>query len=114
MTNTFSDLTNSFLKKLGYNEKAQQKFSGSTRLFHDLEWYGDDAEGLIIILKDMGVDLSEFNFHDYFPAEYPSKFPIIYSLLPIPRKFFEDTEAFKPVTLSMIERSLTSGIWDKG
>jgi len=111
MSNKFNEITISFLEKIGYTEKEQRKFSGNTRLFHDLRWFGDDAEELTFVLTEFGVNLEGFKFQDYFPAEYPSKFPLIYSLVPIPRKFFEDTSQYKPLTLAMINRILLSGKW---
>ena len=41
-----------------------------TRLYHDLNIYGDDAEEVMTKFSEMfDVDLSEFSFMDHFPDE---------------------------------------------
>jgi hypothetical protein len=42
----------------------------TARLFHDLHVYGDDADELLMAIKDeFGVDFSGFEFSDYFTSE---------------------------------------------
>jgi hypothetical protein len=49
---------------------GRKTFQGSTRLFHDLHLYGEDADDMLgEFQKEFGVDFSEFEFSDYFPDE---------------------------------------------
>ncbi|WP_368501967.1 DUF1493 family protein [Photobacterium sp. 1_MG-2023] len=71
MDNFLSDLI-TCLKLFGKGKSDIKGYKYSTRLYHDLGIYGDEAYEFISILEtSFGVDLSSFVFESYFPMEFP-------------------------------------------
>ncbi|MFJ4143844.1 hypothetical protein [Pseudomonas sp. NPDC089734] len=64
------ELTTMYLKKCGYSVEKIDSWTSETRLLHDLGLCGDDILDEFKILQDeFGVDLSDFEFKEYFPSE---------------------------------------------
>jgi len=110
MWNTFSHELKTFISKLGFSNNEVSHFTHETRFFHDLGFRGDTAIECMQMLNEMGVDMSNFIFEDYFPAEFHKKF--ILNLLPIPDKYITNKERFKPLTLAMLEDFLEKKTWN--
>ncbi|MGJ1269867.1 DUF1493 family protein [Sphingobacterium spiritivorum] len=77
----------------------------SVRLYHDLNIYGDDAIELLNCFKEQfKVDLSRFQFTDYFPSEgdwiLPSLFRFLTSKKP---------KEYKPLALSDLNKAINIG-----
>lgn len=64
------ELTSRYLKRCGYSAAKIDSWTNETRLLHDLGLCGDDIlDELRIMQEEFGVDLSDFNFKEYFPNE---------------------------------------------
>lgn len=87
-----------------------------TRLYHDLGIRGDEAWAYLETLKrDFDVDLTEFDFEVYFPAEFPGETfleQVFGWLFPWTRKGLAP-ESFAPLTLRMIDRAIDRGRWSE-
>jgi len=60
-----------YLKRCGQPEREIEQYSSSTRMFHDLDIYGDIAEAFMEELRDhYHVDFCGFEFEKFFPYEY--------------------------------------------
>ena len=60
-----------YLKRCGQPEREIAQYNGDTRMFHDLDIYGDIAEGFMEELRDhYHVDLFGFEFWKFFPDEF--------------------------------------------
>ena len=105
----FTPKLREYLNKLGFDEKKVGSFSYETKFFHDLGFMGDTAEECMVMLEDIGVDMSGFNFRTYFPPEFHDNF--ILNLLPIPERLLIKKEKYKPLTLAMLEKVLDAKKW---
>lgn len=92
----------------------RSKCSMSTRLYHDLGVYGDEAWAYLETLAEgFGVDLSQFEFDDYFPREFPGRNWLERTVrwvvpgLGKPRPASE----YKPITLAAVEKAIETGRW---
>ncbi len=99
----------------GYSESARSKCTLDTRLYHDLRMYGDEAHYCLKTLSErFGVDLSGFDFDEYFPPEWPGDNwaeRIIRWMVPglgKPRP----ASQYKPITLAAIEKAIEIGRWE--
>lgn len=114
----FSDLLRSYFVKCGYSKRLIKKLSLDTRLYHDLRIYGDIAESYIEVLSEQfGVDISNFEFHTYFPEEYPVTSVLGAVLIPIcpfwvRRRYLHPDKNFKPLTMRMIQKALANKKWE--
>jgi len=64
------ELTSAFLKRIRCSAEQVDSWNSRTRLLHDLNWCGDDIlDAFEILHKELGVDLSNFNFEKFFPKE---------------------------------------------
>ncbi len=104
---------NAFIEECGLSKYYSGKSDLKVRLYHDLNIYGDIAESCIETLRDdYSVDVSQFNFHDYFPPEFAggSLFQrIVLSLLPCLRVMFEEKRDYLPFTFQMINEAINTG-----
>lgn len=117
-----------FLKKARFSEKEIALLTYDTRLFHDLDLFGDTAEDVLEILqREFNVDMSSFNFDKYFPAEFSKDVKYIdklntllfFKLNAIARKHFLSIKEkvdeiyvnYHPITLRMIEMSIMEKRW---
>lgn len=114
----FSDLLELYLEKCGHSKREIKTFNLDTRLYHDLFIYGDIAESYIeVMAEDFNVDVSNFDFHAYFPVEFPGKTRVsgfLIALCPfwLRRRYLHPGENYKPLTLRMIQTALDSKKWD--
>jgi Protein of unknown function (DUF1493) len=103
------------LARLGLNKKVGVAIDLDTQLLRDLNIYGDVAESIFEQLRDeFNVDVSKFNFHDYFPEEFPNhhgfqKLKYWFTLFPASPST-RHTE-FKPITIAMIRDAICSRVW---
>jgi len=74
-----------FLEEFNPSKKPVTK---NTRLYHDMNVYGDEADELITAYsKKFNVDISAFRFSDYFPVEGDSfLYNLIRGILRKPKK----------------------------
>ncbi|ECG1337010.1 hypothetical protein DS259_23865 [Salmonella enterica subsp. indica] len=117
-----------FLKKARFSGKEIALLTYDTRLFHDLDLFGDTAEDVLEILqREFHVDMSPFKFDKYFPTELSKDVQYIdklntllfFKLNVIARKYFINTkhkvdkiyENYAPITLRMIEMSIMKKRW---
>ncbi|HAT2607830.1 TPA: DUF1493 family protein [Kluyvera intermedia] len=117
-----------FLKKARFTEKEIALLTYDTRLFHDLELFGDTAEDILEILpREFYVDMSSFQFNTYFPDEFSKNVKCIdrlntllfFKLNTIAREYFISTKKkvdeiygnYHPITLRMIEISIMEKRW---
>ncbi len=102
-----------FINECGLNKYYSGESELDVRLYHDLNIYGDIAESCIETLRDdYSVDVSQFNFHDYFPPEFAGESlfqRIVLSLLPCLRAMFEEKRDYLPFTFQMINEAINTG-----
>ncbi len=84
---------------------ADTHMTESTRLYHDLNLYGDDAAEFLDRFKArFSVDMIDFRFADYFPGEGDWILPSVLRFLigkPQPR--------YKPLTISNLQLAIGCG-----
>ena len=103
-----------FLVEAGCSESVRSKCTLDTRLYHDLGVYGDEAHDYMRTLSEsFGVDLSGFDFDEYFPREFPGGNWVertIRWLVPglgRPRP----ASQYRPITLAAVEKAIDVGRW---
>jgi hypothetical protein len=91
----------------------QGKISASSRLYHDLGICGDDADELMqLFAKRFSVDMSAFEFHEYFEDE-----PSLLDWLRLFRKAAQRLSRRRalggprPVTIADMVRCAEEGRW---
>jgi Protein of unknown function (DUF1493) len=111
VSNHLSHQTQAYLKTCGYSDKSIAKFTLETRLWHDLQVYGDIAESYLECLHNrFEVDLSAFEFEKYFPVEFLGKTrlsAVLISMVPFFSDYLRHRMEFAPLTLGMIEDAIT-------
>ncbi len=84
---------------------ADSFITENTRLFHDLDLYGDDAAEFLDRFKErFSVDMSDFRFADYFPSEGDWILPGVLRFLigkPQPR--------YRPLTIFDLQLAIDCG-----
>ncbi|QIR26887.1 MULTISPECIES: DUF1493 family protein [Kluyvera] len=117
-----------FLKTARFSEKEIALLTYDTRLFHDLDLFGDTAENILEILqREFNVDMSSFKFDKYFPTEYSQDVKhidklntlLFFKFNAIARKHFLNIKEkvdgiyanYRPITLHMIEMSIREKKW---
>ena len=102
-----------FIKDSGLSDYYKSNSDLELRLYHDLGIYGDIAESCIETLNDRyGVDVSSFEFDNYFPEEFSGKSQfqkVLFSLIPFLRASKEDKSDFKPLTFLMLKNAIDKG-----
>lgn len=105
-----------YLKHCGLSESRIAQCSGSTRMYHDLDLYGDIAEAYIEVLAERyHVDLRGFEFEKFFPHEFAGKGVLARALLwvlPFAARVARQRNEYLPLTLERIDRALRSKRWD--
>ncbi|QRY57117.1 DUF1493 family protein [Sphingobacterium siyangense] len=80
-------------------------FSADARLYHDLNIFGDDASEFLNAFKSQfNVNLSEFNFSEYFPSEGDNILPNIFRFLIGKKK-----KIYKPLTIYHLIEAIELG-----
>lgn len=83
---------------------ADSHMTESTRLYYDLNLYGDDAvEFLDRFMVRFSVDMSEFRFADYFPSEGDWILPSILRFL-----MGKSQPTYRSLTLSDLQLAIDS------
>ena len=104
-----------FLRRCGLSESKIAQCSGSTRMHHDLDLYGDIAEAYMGVLADQyHVDLNGFEFEKFFPPEFAGKSMVTRALLwavPFAGNAARQRQEYLPLTLEMIDRVMRSKQW---
>ena len=84
----------------------REAFSDSSRLYHDLGIYGDDAcEMLEEVREKFGVDFTGFDFSRYFPNETDG------SILPLFKMFGYKGRRFTGFPVGHLRAVAASGRW---
>ncbi|QLR79678.1 DUF1493 family protein [Citrobacter freundii] len=117
-----------FLRAARFSEKEIVTCKYSTRLFHDLNLFGDTAEDVLELLKsEFGVNMSQFKFYKYFPKEFSKDVNyidtldviLLFRLNFLFKKYYTVLrkkvkcvyKKYLPVTLCMIEASIKEKKW---
>jgi hypothetical protein len=108
------EIVERFLVEAGCSESVRSRCTLSTRLYHDLGVYCDEAHDYLQAWSErFGVDLSGFDFDEYFPREFRGSSWLeqtIYWLVPglgRPRPASE----YRPITLAAVEKAIEAGKW---
>jgi hypothetical protein len=101
-----------FLRSQGMSPRRLAQCTRSTRLWHDLGEYGEIAEVTIEdFSEEFGVDLGEFEFLKYFPAEYVGDnhlVGVLARLVPFLEYFIRMRGKYAPLTLGMLDDAILS------
>jgi hypothetical protein len=99
-------LSHGLIEFLEESNPAKKPVSGSTRLFHDMRIYGDDADELIAeYSKRFEVDVSSFRIQEYFPDEGDSFFHNLFMRL----MGKQNSRDFKEFPVSMLQEGIDNG-----
>ncbi|PRG39075.1 hypothetical protein C6T68_09900 [Burkholderia multivorans] len=117
MKNDLSPELREYLKQCGFSKRVITKCTLDTRLYHDLEVYGDVAEGCITVLcEQYHVDISGFEFDKYFPPEFVGENPFIRTLLwavPFLGWTVRRRGKYSALTMRMIDNAIRTGRWQE-
>lgn len=101
-----------FLMESGLKKAFKDESSFDTRLYHDLNIYGDIAESYIELLRDKyDVDVSAFNFDSYFPQEFTGHTitqRVIFWLFPFLREKYQKSQDYLPFTFKKLKDAIDS------
>jgi len=104
-----------YLKRCGLPESKIAQWSSSTRMYHDLGFYGDIAEAYMEVLADhYRVDLSGLEFEKFFPPEFAGSSPlarVLLSFVPFTNMASKKNGEYLPLTLEMIEQAIRTKQW---
>lgn len=104
-----------YLRALGYSEPRIAAMNASTRLYHDLGIFGDDAiEYMQLLHQRFGVDLSRFDVDRYFPPEFEGRNKLeafFLTLIPFSGFLLRRRRSYPPLMLAMIDRSIRAKRW---
>lgn len=104
-----------YLRLCGVSERSILQSTKDTRLYHDLNVYGDIAETCVEVLEtEYSVDLTNFVFDRYFPSEYigdSALQALIYWIIPFLGKRKRNTRSFEPIRLSDLEIIIRDKSW---
>ena len=105
------DQTANWLLKLGHAPERVRTLTNDTRLFQDLNFWGDNADDdLMALARLYGVDFSTFPFLKYFPVQF-GRDSFILTFFWWTRWGHQVREKYPPITLGMIERTIEQGRW---
>jgi len=99
---------------VGISRKQVWKITPHTRLYHDLDVYGDIASWFVDAMVAEGVDMRQFEFNKYFPPEHYgvnffSRF--VYWGIPFLKYFKRKRETYSPLSMETIQNALQSKRW---
>ena len=105
-----------YLKRCGLSERKIAQCSNSTRMYHDLDLYGDIAEAYMEVLaEDYHVDLSGFEFERFFPPEFAGKNAftrVLLSIMPFAGSVVRKYGEWLPLPLERIDQAIRSKRWE--
>jgi Protein of unknown function (DUF1493) len=114
---TLPEVMRQYLIHCGLSAAKIAQCNMHTRLCHDLGIYGEAAEDYLEVLRQKyQVDLSNFEFAEYFPAEYPYRTfveKIIFDFQPFGRWLASRKDSWQPLTLAMINAAISAKKWHK-
>jgi len=101
------------LETCGYSAQKIAKLSGDTRLFHDMNLFGDNiADEFQLMQKEFGVDFNTFHFSKYFPSEVGYDWEhFVLLFLRGTRWAKKAKDKYPPITLDMIEQTISQKKW---
>jgi Protein of unknown function (DUF1493) len=113
--NPLSPVVSEYLFACGLSQKTIAHCTRSTRLFHDLDIYGEVAETCVETLASKyGVDLKGFVFEKYFPEEFSSgsafKSFLVW-IIPFAKQYMHNHSKYEEINIEMIERALHTKRW---
>lgn len=112
MSTQTDDSFKNYLVDSGLDKYFSDQSSLDTRLYHDLNIYGDVAESYIELLSEKyGVDTSCFKFDEYFPAEFIGQTNlqrVVFWLFPFLRKNHIDNYKYLPFTFRKLKDVIDS------
>jgi Protein of unknown function (DUF1493) len=115
MASELSTELREYLKHCGLSIGKIARCNGSTRMYDDLDLYGDIAEGCMELLaKDYRVDLSGFEFEKFFPPEFVGKNMLtgfLLQVVPFAGKLARQGNEYLPLTLEMIDGAMRARKW---
>jgi hypothetical protein len=115
MDSCLSPIQREYLTLCGIPKRTVARCNPSTRLYHDLGFYGEIADNCIAVLVNhYRVDMSGFVFEDFFPPEFPGSTPLTIVLLwltPFASWIFRCRQNYSPLTLEAIEKVISAGSW---
>lgn len=91
---------------------AKKKLALDTRLFHDLDLFGDDADEFFMEFgKRFKVDVSVFPISEFFPEEKFASLLDIFKYFWSPRSLSsEEKAAFRPLTIADLIQAVKIGV----
>ncbi len=114
---TVGPSTEAYLRLCGYSSREINQWTSTTRLLHDLNIYGDQAEDDLEVMRDeCGVSFENFEFSRYFPEEFSLHAHLLgyRSLLRAVgagRVVARVYAAYDPLIFNDIETALSRGHW---
>lgn len=115
MGNELSTELREYLKHCGLSDGKLAKCNGDTRLYQDLDIYGDIAEAYMEVLADRyHVDMTDFEFDKFFPPEFAGKNALTRALLwiaPFAGNVARQRSEYPPLTLSRLDQVIHIKRW---
>lgn len=99
---SFPDWFEDFLLSAGLSKSVIKKAKLNTRLYHDLNIYGDEANSLVEELEKR-IHASSFRSELYFPPEFPGEcfaLQILHWVIPFSHQIFKTKEKYIPLTFA--------------
>lgn len=104
-----------YLALCGLSKKKIAQCTPDTRMYHDLDLYGEMAEDfLYVLIDDYQVDMSGLDFDRFFPPEFLScGFPSLGypAILPFPM-IARKRASYQPLTLAMLDKVMQTKRWN--
>ncbi len=105
-----------YLMLCGLPAKTIALCDHNTRMYHDLGIYGDIADSCMEVLAEhFGVDLSGFEFEQFFPREFEGKSVltrVLLWLVPFAGAVARRYGKWSPLTLARIDRAIRNKRWE--
>jgi len=115
MVNELSSELCEYLRQCGLSNGNIAKCNGDTRLYQDLNIYGDIAEAYMNVLADRyHVNMAGFEFDSFFPQEFAGKNALARALLwitPFAGTLARRSGEYEPLTLNMLDQVIHSKQW---
>jgi hypothetical protein len=115
MGNELSTELREYLMHCGLSDSKLDKCNAGTRLYHDLDIYGDIAEAYMEVLVDRyHVDMTGFEFDKFFPQEFAGKNALTRALLwiaPFAGNVARQRSEYQPLTLNRLDQVIHIKRW---
>ncbi len=99
-----------FLNSTGLAKYCIREGDFDLSLWHDLKIYGDVAESYMEVLNELyDVDISEFDFYLYFPAEFLGETTFqrcLATFFPFMRAWYHSKRTYKRLMFKDIKRAI--------